>query len=224
MQQTFHERPTSVCTCDIAVPVCISDWVNVCLFASVCAGMFTCVCVKQPEGSLCACISLKRRMNRADSLGRRGSSQSFIWTEMILALRFGELTQEQCQPFLLLLLLPILSPFFVLSMSLSCFLSLPLRILSSSHFIYPVYFYLWLATSLQIWEKWYTGFTTSLVTFKTSSQLCFCLVCSAICCFNDSVFLNSRLGLFEASERERERKHKGDNWLNLDTTQVLQLT
>lgn len=58
-------------------------------------------------------------MSRADILGRPGSGQSFIWAEMILALRFGALTQEQCQPRRLLLLLPILFS-FCLSLSSLC--------------------------------------------------------------------------------------------------------
>lgn len=120
----FLTELASVCLC-----MCV------CICICVCGRVHVCVCGGLPEGSLCAGVSLERQMSRADILGRPGSGQSFIWAEMILALRFGALTQEQCHS--ILLLLPILFSFLrsfsvTLSFSVSLLLLPLLSLLSFS--------------------------------------------------------------------------------------------
>lgn len=91
---------------DTAAPKNTFDWVSIRTRACVCvcilAGAFLFVCGGLHEDSLCTGVSLERLMSRADIPGQPGSGRSFIWAEMIWALRFGALTQEQCQPTLLL--------------------------------------------------------------------------------------------------------------------------
>lgn len=127
--------------------MCISD----CVFAFVCAGVFTFLCGGLPEGSLCAGVLLERQMSRADILGRPGSGQSFIWAEMILALRFGALTQEQCHP----PPSPNLPSFFLCHFVI--FSSLLLLILSSPPHISPVFVHLWLTIATRLERKRMTG-------------------------------------------------------------------